>query len=191
MQQRVRVFPWLKEDSHRQPLHNLYVIACRILWRQKAEAIPAGAWRVLDVAPIVTTERIDVNCYLLAPMHTGELRFLEVGGYPDLIGLGHEHQGLSRLNSGTKLDGPFADDAIRRGIDSCIAQVEQRLIEGGLCRVSIRLACSNRLERRACGLTSGVNRRRIDSSSRNILIVLLLRHHLLREQGGVSSRISL
>jgi hypothetical protein len=32
-------------------------------------------------------------------MHVSELCLLEIGSYPDLIGLSYEHQGLARLYS--------------------------------------------------------------------------------------------
>ncbi len=63
---------------------------------------------------IIVAECIDVDRDRFAPVHTGQLRFLEICGHPDVIGLGHEQQDLSGLDPGTQLDASLADDAIGR-----------------------------------------------------------------------------
>ncbi len=65
-----------------------------------------------------------MNSSFLAAMHPRELRLLEVRGHPYLVGLGHEHQGLSRFDSGAQLDAALADDTVGRRVDFCVAQIE-------------------------------------------------------------------
>src|SRR5216684_893229 len=116
-------------DSHRQALHHLYVVAGRVLGGQEAEAIAARTRQIPHVAPVVAAEGIDVNRDVLAAMHPRELRLLKIRGYPDLVRLRHEHQRLPRFDSGAKLDGASADDAVSWCVDFGVAEVEQSLIE--------------------------------------------------------------
>jgi hypothetical protein len=60
---------------------------------------PLRARHMFDMTAIVSAERIDVNHDVFASVHAGELCFLEVRDHPNVIGLGHEHQGLSRLDA--------------------------------------------------------------------------------------------
>src|SRR5512146_1965727 len=86
-------------DSHRQALHHFHVVPGRVLGGQKTEAVAAGAGQISDIASVVAAESVDMDSDLLAAMHARELGLLEVGCHPDLIGLGHEHQGLPGLDS--------------------------------------------------------------------------------------------
>src|SRR6266849_8315558 len=149
MQQMVGILSRLEQDSHGQPLHYFYVVAGSVFRRQQAEPITARARHMLDITALIPAERIDVNCDGLASVHAGELCFLEVRDHPDVIGLGHEHQSLSWLDTRAELDRALAGDPIRGGVNLCVAEVEQRLIERGPCRIGIRLACGYRLKYRA------------------------------------------
>ncbi len=78
-------------DSHRQTLDYFHVVTGRILRRQKAETVAAGAGQVLHVAAIIAAEGIDVNRDVLAAAHFRELGLFEVRGHPDVLGLNHGH----------------------------------------------------------------------------------------------------
>ena len=57
----IGILAGVEQDSHRQPLHDLHVVAGRVLGRQQAEAIAARAGHVFDVAVVVAAEGIDVD----------------------------------------------------------------------------------------------------------------------------------
>ena len=98
MQKMIGVLTRLEKDSNWQTLHDLDVVAGRILGWQQAKAIAARARHVLDVTVIVPAEGVNVDRDPLAALHMGELRFFKIRGHPDVIGLGPEHQGLSGLD---------------------------------------------------------------------------------------------
>src|SRR6266851_3337288 len=162
MQSMLGILAAVELDSHRQALHHLYVVASRVLGGQEAEAIATRARQIPDIAIVVAAEGVDVDGDLLATMHPRELRLLEIRGHPDLVGLSHEHQRLSRFDSGAKLDGTSADDAVGGSINFCVTEVQQSLIEGGLCRIGISLARRYTLEGGARSLARGVHFRDVD-----------------------------
>src|SRR5580704_2107251 len=96
MQMVVRVLAGLEYDSYRQPLHYLYIVARGVFRRKQAETVATRTGHMLDTTAIVAPEGIDMNRYLFPAMHAGELGLLKIRGHPDIVGLGHEHQGLAR-----------------------------------------------------------------------------------------------
>src|ERR1700722_3275916 len=100
VQQMIRVLASGEADTYRQALDHLHIVAGRILGRQQAKAIAARTREILDVALIVTPESVDANRDALARVHLRELGFLKVRSYPDVIGLGHKHEGLARFDTG-------------------------------------------------------------------------------------------
>ncbi len=187
----VRVLPGFEQKPHGQPLHDFDVVAGGVFRRQKADAIAAYAGHTLDVAAMISGEGIDVNGDQFAPMHAGQLRLLEVGDHPDGVGLSDKHQGLPGLYMRAKLHRPLADYAVGRGVDLCVTEVQERLIEGSLCSLRVGLARRDRLPRRARGLLGGIDFRRIDSGDGYVLIILLQGRHLLSEQDAVAPGVSL
>ena len=121
-----------------EPLHNFDVVAGRVLWGKQIVKRPRRAGHVLDVPVEVTPERINVNRDRLTRTHPGELRFLEIRGYPELV-LGQRQQALSGLYTLTELGAAIADDSVRGRGDARVTQVELRLIERSLRRLDLCL----------------------------------------------------
>src|SRR5262245_18517497 len=81
----VRILAGLEVDLHRDALHHLHEVPGGILGRQHAELCAGRAGDAAHVAvEVPSTERVDRDPGLLARAHGLELRFLEVGGDPDL-----------------------------------------------------------------------------------------------------------
>src|ERR1700722_11982193 len=191
MQQVFGILIGREQDSHWQTLYYLDVVTGGIFGWQQAEAIATGAGQILDVATIVLAVSINSNSHWLATAHTCELSFLEVCGYPDVIGLSHVHERLPGLDAGVHFDGTLADDSVRRCVDLRVAEVEHRLIESRLSCIRVGLARGDRLQHRGGLFARGVNFGRVNAGGRGILVVLLLRYDLLTEERGVTARVAL
>src|SRR5215469_16470636 len=76
-------------------------------------------------------ERIDMNRDRLTPTHPGELGFLEIRSYPELV-LGQRHQALPGLYPLPELSAAIANHSIRGRANARVTQVEFGLIERGL-----------------------------------------------------------
>src|SRR5260370_39023707 len=120
----------VEQDPYRQPLHDLYVVAGRV-FRRKQVVKRSRARHVFDVSFEIAPERIDMNRDRLTRTHPGELGFLEICGYPELV-LGQRHEALCGLHALTELCASIADNSVSRCDDACIAEVQARLIEVGL-----------------------------------------------------------
>src|SRR5438445_11977100 len=66
-----------ESDSDRQSLDDLHVVTGRVLRREQAVLLAAGAADTLDRAGEVAPDRVDVDSRALARMHFSDLRFLE------------------------------------------------------------------------------------------------------------------
>src|SRR5579875_2192193 len=114
--------------AHRQPLHYLHVVACRVLRRQQAVDRAGRSRQRLHVAVEVQLECIHVDRHRLSLGHVLHLRFLEVRRDPDVVGLRQREHLLPRRNLGGHLHLLVAHNAVFRRVHLCVLQVELGLV---------------------------------------------------------------
>src|SRR4051812_37515132 len=83
---------------HRDTLHYLHVIPCRILRRQQTETRAGRAAEAVDVSVEIVIKGVDMDLYGLSDAHLFKLGLLEVGGYVNVIEVDESGERLSRLN---------------------------------------------------------------------------------------------
>ena len=92
-------------DAHGHALHDLGVVAARVVGRQQREARAGRGREALDLAVRRHAgERVDLDVRGLAGAHLAELRLLEVAGDPHIAGWGRA----------ARCPGPAAPSARRR-----------------------------------------------------------------------------
>src|SRR5689334_12016336 len=72
-------------DPHGYPLYDFHVIVRRVLWRQQTENRPGSSTHVRDAAFPSSTVCVNFDLDGLSGPHMLELRFLEIGGHPNVI----------------------------------------------------------------------------------------------------------
>ena len=126
----------------------------------------------------------------LTRTHPGELGFLEICGYPELV-LGQRHEALCGLHTLTELRASIADNSVSRSDDACIAEVQSRLIEVGLSLLYLRFFGSDGA---LCTCGRGliaIDRRILGACGRIVLVKFRLGNNLLLDQLRIALRISL
>ena len=118
----------VEHDLDRHPLHDLDVVAGRVLRRQQREGGAAAGLEALhlaaeDMAGIC----VDIDVDRIADPHLADLGFLVIGGDPDLI-RHQRHQRLADLDIVAERDGLVRDAAGHRGADHGVGEVEARLL---------------------------------------------------------------
>ena len=136
----IAVFSRIEHDLHRNPLHDLHVIAGGILGRQQAETGAAGAGNAIDLALVAFSVGIDFDRDPLADFHIAKLGFLEVGGDPDIVERNDLHQFLAGGDVLADFDGAVADYACDRSNDFGVLQIQLRLIEVSFLLLGLRPA---------------------------------------------------
>src|SRR6266404_3732073 len=82
----VGVHRFVKHDFDRNALHNLDVVAGRILRWKQAEARAVSCLDTIDMrSKLLSVQRIHRNLNLLAGPHPGYLVLLKVRGYPHIL----------------------------------------------------------------------------------------------------------
>jgi hypothetical protein len=125
----------VEHDLDRNALHHLDVVSRGILRRQQAEGRAAAALEAVDMA---VEGLVGIGVYAdfdrLADAHLGKLRFLEIGGDPD-VERHQRRQRLSDLHVVTRRDVLVRDGAGLGGEDLRVGEVEPRLLHLRLCAV--------------------------------------------------------
>ena len=135
------VRPGIKHDFDRDALHDLHIVASRIFRGQQAEARAAGARRRCRPCPCICARWRRLRCVTRCPAFISrKLRFLEVGGNPDVVEIDDLHQLLPGSDILPDLDGAIADDAVDRSNDFGVLQVQLRLIESRFLALRLRQA---------------------------------------------------
>ncbi len=119
----------IEHDLDRNALHDFHVVSGGIFRRQQAEAGAAGAGDAVHLAVVGSAVGVDVDGDALADLHFAQLRFFEVGGDPNVVEIDDLHQFLAGSDVLPDFDGAIADDAVHRGNDLGVLQVQCGLIE--------------------------------------------------------------
>src|SRR5262249_21750746 len=143
------------------------------------------AWHILDLPLEVMPERVHMNRDRLSPTHPGELGFLEIRSYPELV-LGQRHQALPRLYTLPELGAAITDHSFSGRANARVTQVEFGLIERGLRRLNLCLARCDGTQGARRGSLVGFNRRRLSSGRRVVLIELRLGNDVQLDELGVA-----
>ena len=116
-------------NFHRNALHDLYIIASRVLGRKETGSIACRGGHVLDLPLEGFVERIHLNGGALADVHLAELRLLKVGGRPYVFGLYDHDQLLPHRNSAPNFRGALGRDPIDRRKNVAVAQIQKRRVQ--------------------------------------------------------------
>ena len=186
-------------ELDRQALDHLDPVPRRILGREQCEAVAGAGAEARDAAgQLEVGKGIDLEGRALADAHMVELVFLEIALDPQPRPRQREHR-LRRRDVAAELELiDLGDDAVLRGADRRIAEVEPRAFERGLCSLDRRLPLGRR--RDAAGQCRGnagilLDRGR-DLLARGLrgehrLVVLRLRRDALGEQRLLARRLAL
>ena len=119
-------------DADGDALDDLDVVAGGVFGREEGEAGAGGSADLSDLAGEVASAKgvyLEVN--LLAYLHSGELSFFKVGGYPEVIKGDDGEEILADGEVGAYLDVLFVDDAGDRCGDFGVREVELCLLDPG------------------------------------------------------------
>ena len=97
-QQMVIVRAWIQHDLHGQTLHNLHVVAGRILRRKQAESRAARAGDTVHLPFVFSAVGVHRNLNRLPRAHVPQLSFFEICGDPHVFERHDRQQLLSRLH---------------------------------------------------------------------------------------------
>src|SRR5579872_3528204 len=117
------VGPRLENDFHWYALHDLHIIARRVLGRQKTKAGATGAGNAIDRAVIFASVSIDFDGHVLTGSHVAQLRFFEVRRHPDVVEINDLHQFLTGSDVLADFDGAVADNSVYGSNDLGVLQV--------------------------------------------------------------------
>ena len=140
-EQVLRVLTIFENDFDRDSLDDLHIISRGILRRQDAVTRSAGACDVQDVAVIIAAVGIHVNLHGLAGAHIFQLRFLEVGGHPDVLAVQRDdgHHLLAGHDVLARLDRSLSYDSADRRDNRGVLQIELSLLQNRGRPVRFRL----------------------------------------------------
>src|SRR6516162_3727395 len=80
------VYRLVKHDFHRNSLHDLNVIAGRVLWRKQTETRAASSLNAIDMrTKFLSVQRIHGDFNFVARAHPGYLVLLEIRGDPNVL----------------------------------------------------------------------------------------------------------
>src|SRR6185503_21306718 len=114
----LRVLTGIETDANRNALHDLDVVAGRIVGRQQAESRAGRRGQTLNLSiERLATVRVSTNRDALAGTDVFDLRLLEVRRDPDTLERNQRHQRLPGLNLLTDFHGLLANRAFHRGFD--------------------------------------------------------------------------
>src|SRR5580698_8349047 len=136
-------------DADRDTLDDLDIVSSGIFRRKEAQNGAGCAADLRDLAIVFAAAvGIDADFYVLALAHMLELRFLEVGGNPDVVKRDERCHILADADVLADLDTLFRDNAGGRGDDRGVAEVELGLVERGasLLHLRSRLVCTGSLD---------------------------------------------
>src|SRR5271155_1486034 len=134
------VLAWCEVDANWNPLHDLDVVAGRVLRREQAESLTRRRAQTIYISFEGVAQRIDVDIDRLPRLHPAQLVFLEVGGNPDVVERHHCEQRFAWLNALSRLDAFLADHPSHRRSDFGVAVIEQGLIELSLRLLNFRFS---------------------------------------------------
>ena len=84
-------------------------------------------------------QRVHMHAYMLARTHAGQLRLLEVGGDPQIIGL-HDHEQLLAFGDArANLSAALGDHPGDRSGNAAVTKIEAALFECRLGSLDVRL----------------------------------------------------
>jgi hypothetical protein len=134
------VLALVEHDLHRHALHDLHVVARRVLRGQQAELRARGGRHAVDVAAVLLAAvGIHGDRRGLARAQLDELVLLEVRGDPDVLERDDRQQRLAGLHDLAQLRRAFAHDTGDRRLDGGVLEVELRLSHRGLGLRDLRL----------------------------------------------------
>src|SRR5438876_4265217 len=164
----------VEPDAHRDALHDLGIVARRVVRGQERELRPRGRRDALHVS-LEVAAGIGVHREVrgVARPYVGGLRLLQVRGHPDVVEGDCGHQRLTGLHELADLDGLLAHDAVRGGDDARVGQVERRLDSGRAGRGHPGIGADEVRLRSGQGRVGGTGRRlgRVELLLRNDLLV--------------------
>jgi hypothetical protein len=126
-------------DSHRHPLHDLYVVSGRVFRGQQAEHGTGPAPEVGYVCFPATAVRIDLYLDWLTGFHVLKLRFFEVGRHPDIVEGNDVHEFLSDAHVLADFGSFPPNNSVHGRADHGIAETEFSLIQLGLALIYLCL----------------------------------------------------
>src|SRR5690349_17980342 len=128
-QRPVEIILAVEPDPDRDTLHNLGVVARRVVRWQQRELRPRGRREALHVAlEVAAGIRVHREVGRVTGPDVGGLRLLQIRRDPDIVERDNGHGRLTGLHELPDLDGLLAHDAVRRRGDPRVRQVEGRLI---------------------------------------------------------------
>ena len=135
------ILPLVEDDLDRDALDDFDVVAGRVLRRQQAVARAARARDVEHAAVVGAAVGVDGDRDGLPGTHVLQLRFLEVGGHPDVAAV--ERNDGQQLLAGrdvlSRLHGSAADESGHRRDDGGVLQVQLRLLQLRRAALGLRL----------------------------------------------------
>src|SRR4029077_9014109 len=141
---------FIEHDLDRDPLHHFHIVARGIFRRQQTERRPAAGLNAVN-ASLQFEARVSVygNSHWLSRPHTAQLRFLEIGDYPNSW-RDECHQCLSHLQVIADSNCLLSHISIYRRFDFSVAKVEFSLLDS--CFIGLD-ACPTRL----CSCNVGIS----------------------------------
>src|SRR5260370_33212301 len=119
----LRILAPVDTYADRKALHDLHVVAARVLRRKETEEWPRGSGHVLDGALVVAAEGIHVYRDRLPRVHVPQLSFLEVRRDPDVVQRHHCHKRLAGLDPVAKFNRLMAHHAADWRINFGVTQI--------------------------------------------------------------------
>src|SRR5215208_3400818 len=131
-QQMRRVLTGIETDADRNALHDLHVVARRVVGWQQAESRARCRGQTLNLSiERLITVGISTNRDGLARTDMLDLRLLEVRGDPYALERNQRHHRLPGLNLLTDFHGLLADGAFRWRLDCRVIEIQFGLLDDG------------------------------------------------------------